>query len=1252
MFPPIMNPKRNPTHPRRRFLPGGLTGRLNSAPGRSRGFALVVTLSLMILLTIIAVGLLSLSAIALRSSTQGMAMAEARANARLGLMMAVAELQKEFGPDQRISASAGILGSPTSSDSDVANSHWIGSWDSWKGENRYLVDDHTEDDLVPDLSDHREDSFRRWLVSAEDPDDLAELNRAKTALGEDSIVLVGSGTLGQNADDGGEVRAARVILPGKDNGSRRSQGAYAWWVGDESQKGDIRAGRSDDELKSHSDAIAEADSSSSVAEDLYEQFQGPVEEEKLGRATVSLNTLGLVDEASDLGSGFHDLTVDARSVLADVREGGLKKDLNLLAEYYSADIGAGRSALPLSEEFMLYDFGELNRVPLHDLLNYYTFYKVRPAGTRRGALNADGRSKPSTSNISTREWSSERNGLMTNLYRQPVLVKTQLAIWARAERSGTNRRRPYRLKFRFSPIITMWNPYNTPLVLNENSGDGLKVQILGISADMAVWPTYSRGRDSGRESSSLGGLTTGSGDESNSSEVLANMIIRDQVEFAPGEVRVFSLDQTYGDLASERELKPGYWPNSGNEMDYFDIVRSRGGNPLNWSEDSDSVTFTPSQIIGVGFAGGTEDASKTKLKFFQGVSVEVRPDYSGNETSWRTQALYSRRTPQKNPSAQAGAEMNRFNQLVFELGSQLSGEEMRFRTGEGKYIRNPYSIRNLASTDGEMIGVFSYGVAAENEVLAFGAGSQPRFPCRPFLHSLPTAGSPWIQDVSTAALYNLGWAWKFSDGRESSNEIVVDGAQGRFGGGWSAAYGQARVVQYELPQRPFHSLAQFSNAALGGWSVARNHPTDTSMGLLAHETTTAHGQGGLFPAVSMPIGNSYANPLIPRDRAVTTWNMRKYHGAERSEPFVDHSYLANHALWDEYFMSSVADQSRGLHLYSDFRKDKVLRVAQRFFGEDREPLPNERFVPATDEPWNEFKSELFAGARVADTAYQAIARYLLLEGGFNVNSTSEDAWAALFASLRGKPLVLLPGESTAASFDLEEHPDETPIANFSVGTGESIEASSNLRSDGFAPEQWVGSFTLTDNQVRKLAEEVVKQVKKRGPFLSLSDFINRQLSNDVELAKSGALQAAIEEAGLNEAIQSNRSTDLGQSSEFLSSKGKSDPDPIPFPEAGQGPVIQGSAAYIDQADLLRGIDSQLVPRGDTFVIRTCGESLDGAGKVIARAYCEAVVQRLPEYLDARDLPETRADELTAEINQRFGRKFEIVSFRWLSPLEI
>jgi hypothetical protein len=107
-----------------------------------------------------------------------------------------------------------------------------------------------------------------------------------------------------------------------------------------------------------------------------------------------------------------------------------------------------------------------------------------------------------------------------------------------------------------------------------------------------------------------------------------------------------------------------------------------------------------------------------------------------------------------------------------------------------------------------------------------------------------------------------------------------------------------------------------------------------------------------------------------------------------------------------------------------------------------------------------------------------------------------------------------------------------------------------------------------------------------------------------------------------------------------------------FPEALEGPVAYGSSAYIDQADLLRNFAAQLTPRGDTFVIRAYGDSLDATGQVVARAWCEAHVQRLPEYLDATDEPQVRQADLQSAVNRSFGRKFEIIGFRWLSQTEI
>ena len=107
-----------------------------------------------------------------------------------------------------------------------------------------------------------------------------------------------------------------------------------------------------------------------------------------------------------------------------------------------------------------------------------------------------------------------------------------------------------------------------------------------------------------------------------------------------------------------------------------------------------------------------------------------------------------------------------------------------------------------------------------------------------------------------------------------------------------------------------------------------------------------------------------------------------------------------------------------------------------------------------------------------------------------------------------------------------------------------------------------------------------------------------------------------------------------------------------FPEALLGPIAYGSAAYVDQADILRHFGSQLTPRGDTLVIRTYGDSLDANGNVEARAWCEAEVQRIPDYLDASDEAHLDQENLDSPSNQRYGRKFVITRFRWLSSDEI
>jgi hypothetical protein len=78
----------------------------------------------------------------------------------------------------------------------------------------------------------------------------------------------------------------------------------------------------------------------------------------------------------------------------------------------------------------------------------------------------------------------------------------------------------------------------------------------------------------------------------------------------------------------------------------------------------------------------------------------------------------------------------------------------------------------------------------------------------------------------------------------------------------------------------------------------------------------------------------------------------------------------------------------------------------------------------------------------------------------------------------------------------------------------------------------------------------------------------------------------------------------------------------------------------------------LQPRADTFTIRAYGNATDANGNVVAEAWCEALVQRVPEYINSVDPPQLRDANLTSPLNRVFGRKFFIASYRWLTRNEV
>lgn len=96
-----------------------------------------------------------------------------------------------------------------------------------------------------------------------------------------------------------------------------------------------------------------------------------------------------------------------------------------------------------------------------------------------------------------------------------------------------------------------------------------------------------------------------------------------------------------------------------------------------------------------------------------------------------------------------------------------------------------------------------------------------------------------------------------------------------------------------------------------------------------------------------------------------------------------------------------------------------------------------------------------------------------------------------------------------------------------------------------------------------------------------------------------------------------------------------------------------------QSDVLASLGNILTVRDDTFTVRAYGCVRNPHNAILAQAWCEAVVQRTMDYTDPTNKPsdtefepDGRRSEGLSKANQVFGRKFRVVSFKWLDAWDI
>lgn len=1139
----------------------------------SGGFALIATLTLMILLVVLVVGLLSLSTISLRSGGQNSARSEAEANARLALMLALGELQLSLGPDQNITAPSGIFDDdPKTADLDELKHRNLTG--VWQARNETL-------DQAPDYS--RTSSFRRWLVSNGDQASIKQADFVRQGSLKDPVLMVGGGGIPANS----RVEAG-LLQAGK--------GRLAWWVGDENCKALSNPRDETDRMNTLSTAELLAGFPTPGSHGLLavDGFQNFPSNTATSDRLISHETMPLVAAGVDPYKFFHDLSPHPRSVLANVTSGGLRKDLSLYLERTDSAINWlqawGRPeglngtmpAGPLGPngKIALSNPDEYDVLAWKNLHHWYHMHRRQLANQQDLPLNAMLNTTSATDPISNVGWNSGVSRIT------PVVVRLQMLISLGVKSQGTAVPTPYSIQMCSYPVVTLWNPYNVPMRVTEWSAflhtfplehalhkNGVKHNLTGGGTRNG---TYNWGWPHGNMTTRVGGTTGPS------------------IVLAPGEAKIltYSTSGTGGFHAHNMIASPPAW------------LPTKAGQ----ARELGNITGMASDRISVGTALASWETSTTSYAGQQFQTTfdfrcEPRAIHAGHPARFQKQMFSSQvawRHELANPRISFISEQN-FPTAT--LGS-LNNNPMPF-------LMLDIRLKTLDET------------ALPNKTWLHNIPFQP--------YAAATSSTRHGVDVNTL-FFTHPYTITFEQ---------VSGVEGLFQnrpffGPSNRPGGQSRIVSAPVPLAPLTSLAQLQNIPLLpiealNWSghYFQNHAIGNSF-----------ASPGLYPDAirenSFPFHLGQYLPWQGGDIAGRLYNDRTaFNGGEYTIPgaparVVDRSYASNHLLFDEYFFSSMAAQQGPVfQRYGTVRT--VREVVEQFF-KGTKPLPVAAYRPHNVSASNSAEATdlLATSSSVKADAHLKAATLLMVDGGFNINSTSVPAWTAVLSSANKKRPVFMPGDTklegqARGKYVVSRNPNPT--------TGNSTEES-----------RWLGYRELTDAEIRQLAEAVVRQVKTRGPFRSLGEFVNRRRTSDLDMAKYGALQAALEDTS----VDINRDY-RGAAKEIVAADIAT--TDYKFPEAALGSRYQGTPAYINQADILTPIAPIMQARSDTFVIRGYGEarSADGA-RITARAWCEAVVQRVPEYVDAKDSAEKTPAQLTSAANQKFGRRFIIRSFRWLPEI--
>jgi len=1254
---------------------------------RRGGFSLVLSLTIMALMLVVIITLVSFLKIESQLATNSVTRTQARMQAMLSLRLALAHLQQEAGPDRRTTARADICADTMQPGWDwttIKNPLWTGVWRTDKPAQPPAW-------LVSGRHDRPAGAQSISLSGAVAYDTNPQLpwDTSYTPQGLNVVMLVGdasaspaelpSSTAYGKPD--GRITLPRVPLP--DPGVA---GTYAYWIGDEGVKARINltdprlnppTGVATDQTKQEA-LRGVARSGLEIMKGLETMPAGGIDTrvrsmQELPLLTVASGT-GLVETTPPtIARRLHtETTLWSRGVNCDTRFGGLKIDLSLAFEMTDAQWAGSEfanGAAPKASDNLgqltgvtylfhpddqtdrrafgddkvnvpydgtnhwlstVYSFaingntGERARGPTWDALrNYHRLYKevdwstpAAPAIRARThfpntiSLAASGYGGTAHYSHRYNRMDSGDNYLVKDIFNgkeapRPVKVSVtpyvarQLLVWGLMEDGD--------LRLTLSPITVLHNPYNVAVRLSKepNTADTAAMRLSFRAWDnwTVDFSTTTKGGWS-RRMIDLARVTDGSANWGESFRTY----IKDGTVLQPGEFRVFS-SSSNGPIPFTRLP-----PLSTNSFDFL------GGFSIPWTDASGNrVSRLPTDNITIGIRSTGPFYVRHLLTCWPGDRIME----TGNSSDGQ---LYN---------------------VCSEVTELLANDLDRSGTVPTKtYLANA-SIAKPGQPP-NIVAVFDYGLRWPRDPLPFPL----------FSHSNPmaTMTRPEATGIGPSAM-PPGYAKTSSSFKlvvRSANtwpevlEATGTGSSQAFGGlsVSSGLSGQSAAVYTEVPLAAPLSLAQY-----------------------AHANFTLRDQEALF-AIGNSFGPLYSpmNAMGDLNYGLTTW---------------DQTWMINAALFDRYYLSGAAPEIvRG----ATVTEKRNLATVLDDFVAGKAPLANPRTTLFSN------RDPVTVRAMVGN--HRRIAGATLNEGAFNVNSTSVEAWASLLAAAKRNAL----GAAT----------ETQPAANQNARYPRAVRADKanyNYKSPFTATTAWTGLTTLDDDQLKLLARSIVEEIRTRVflphrslytsinhsasesysiplPFIGLAQFVNRYLCGyhyDTSLA--GCLQTAIVRADVDGGNLSNRSGSPAPASSPALLAANTSPGSVPWtpadpiiqanltlqdprtPGTNRGHLLVAAPTSLMQSDLLAAIGPALTTRSDTFVIRCYGDVTTNAGAITPKSGCwiEAVVQRSPEFCDPIQPPETEVCDATDSykfnpqlkmVNRLLGRRFQIISVRYLTPKEL